>query len=103
MAEEANAPLASNNEACSDGRSGEDKCSNSKGTRTGDRSTPYAMEVDRERNCYACRGFGHLVRHCRNRGGRVEEGRRMEYNGGREGLFEYENNLNGEENLDTLD
>jgi len=27
----------------------------------------------------------------------------MEYNGGREGLFEYENNLKGEENLDTLD
>jgi len=26
----------------------------------------------------------------------------MEYNGGREGLFEYENNLKGEENLDTL-
>ena len=28
---------------------------------------PYAMDVDRERNCYACRGFGHLARHCRNR------------------------------------
>jgi len=26
----------------------------------------------------------------------------MEYNGGREGLFEYENNLKGEENLNTL-
>jgi len=26
----------------------------------------------------------------------------MEYNGEREGLFEYENNLKGEENLDTL-
>jgi len=21
----------------------------------------YAMDVDRERNCYSCRGFGHLV------------------------------------------
>ena len=67
------------------------------------RKNPYAMEVDRGRNCYACGGFGHLARHCRNRGGRVAEGRRMEYNGGREGLFEYENNLKGEENLDTLD
>jgi len=27
----------------------------------------------------------------------------MEYNGEREGLFEYENNLKEEENLDTLD
>jgi len=26
----------------------------------------------------------------------------MEYNGEREGLFEYENNLKGEENLDIL-
>jgi len=29
--------------------------------------------------------------------------KRMEYNGGRERLFEHENNLKGEENLDTLD
>ena len=30
----------------------------------------YAMDVDRgeNRNCYACRGFGHLARNCRNRG-----------------------------------
>jgi len=60
------------------------------------------MEVDRGRNCYTYRGFGHLAHHCRNREGRVAEGRRMEYNEGREGLFEYENNLKGEENLDTL-
>jgi len=60
------------------------------------------MEVDRGRNCYTCRGFGHLAHHCRNQGGRVVEERRMEYNGGRKGLFEYENNLKGEENLDTL-
>jgi len=67
------------------------------------RKNPYAMEVDRGRNCYACGGFGHLARHCRNRGGRVAEGRRIEYNGGREELFEYENNLKGKENLNTLD
>ena len=30
------------------------------------RRDPYAMEVDRGRNCYACRGFGHLACHCRN-------------------------------------
>jgi len=47
------------------------------------RRDPYAMEVDRERNCYACRGFGHMACHCRNRGrGRPMEGRRVEYSGG---------------------
>jgi len=66
------------------------------------RRDPYTIEVDRERNYYAYRGFGHLAHHCRNQGGRVAEGRRMEYNGGKEGLFEYKNNLKGEENLDTL-
>ena len=72
------------------------------GMGTPPRRNPYAMEVDRERNCYACGGFGHLACHCRNRGGRVVEGRRMEYNGRRERLFEHKNNLKGEENLDIL-
>jgi len=67
------------------------------------RRDSYAMEVNRGRNYYACGEFGHLARYCRNQGGRVAEGRRMEYNRGREGLFEYENNLKGKENLDTLD
>jgi len=35
-------------------------------TETPPRRDPYAMEVDRERNCYACGGFGHIARHCRN-------------------------------------
>ena len=26
---------------------------------------PFAMKVDRGRNCYACGGFGHIERHCR--------------------------------------
>jgi len=30
------------------------------------RRDPYAMEVDRRRNCYACREFGHMAYHCRN-------------------------------------
>jgi len=25
------------------------------------RRDPYAMEVDRERNCYTCRGFRHMA------------------------------------------
>ena len=58
----------------------------------------YAMEVDWGRNCYACRGFGHIARHCRNRG-RVAEGRRMEF----EGNYKYSNTLKGEENLESLD
>ena len=59
------------------------------------RRDPHAMKVDRERNCYTCGGFGHLACHCRNQGGRIAEGRRMEYNRGREGPFEYESNLKG--------
>jgi len=30
------------------------------------RRDPYAIEVDRGRNCYACGGFGHMAHHCRN-------------------------------------
>jgi len=70
---------------------------------TSPRRDSYVIEVNRGRNCYACGGFRHLACHCRNRGGRVAEGRRVEYNGEREGLFEHKNNLKGEENLDTLD
>ena len=29
---------------------------------------PYAMEIDRRRNCFACGGFGHMAHHCKNRG-----------------------------------
>ena len=32
------------------------------------RRDPYAIEVDRGRNCYACGEFGHMAHHCRNRG-----------------------------------
>ena len=40
---------------------------------------PYAMEVDRGRNCYACGGFGHMARHCGNREReRSMEGRRVD-------------------------
>jgi len=48
------------------------------------RKDPYAMEVDRERNCYTCEGFRHMAQHCRNRGqrGKVVEGRRVEYRQG---------------------
>ena len=70
------------------------------------RRDPFAMDIDRGRNCYACGGFGHMARHCRNRGqrGRVAEGRRLEYGGGRiEGIDEQLNNLKGVENLESLD
>jgi len=68
------------------------------------RRDPYAMEVDRGRNCYACGGFGHIAHHCRNRGGRVAEERRLEYGrGGIEGNFEHSKNLKGVENLEFLD
>ena len=52
---------------------------------------PYTMDVDREnRNCYACREFRHLARHCRNRG--MEMNRRIE-------VDQNTNNLNGEGGL----
>ena len=63
------------------------------------------MEVDRRRNCYTYRGFGHMVRHCRNREReRPMDGRRVEYSGGRiEEVLDNANNLKGGENLELLD
>ena len=65
---------------------------------------PYVMEVDRGRNCYACRGFGHMIHYCRNWEGRVAENRRLEYGEERiEGNMNNLNNLKGVENLESLD
>ena len=62
---------------------------------------PYAIDVDRRKNCYNCREFGHMAKHCRNRKTRnkIEEGRRLEYGGNKrqkkiEGRSET-SNLNG--------
>jgi len=69
------------------------------------RRDPFAMEMDRGRNCYACGGFGHMARHCRNRGqrGRIADNRRVEYGGGRiEEISNFENNLKEGENLELL-
>ena len=64
------------------------------------RRDPFAMEVDRGRNCYACGGFGHMARNCRNRG-RVM--RRVEIGGGRfEGNIEQIGHLKEVENLEAL-
>ena len=65
---------------------------------------PYAMKIDRERNCYDCRGFGHIVQHYRNRGqgSRAMEGRRLEYRGKTERNYEHSDNLKEEENLESL-
>jgi len=108
VAEKVNAFSAGDNRACSDGRSEENKCSSSERVRTGCgvplRWDPYAMEVDWGRNCYTCGGFGHMAHHCRNRGrGRVMEGRRVEYRGGRiEEIHDHANNLKGVESLELL-
>jgi len=69
------------------------------------RRDPFAMEVDRGQNCYACGGFGHMAHHCRNRGrGRPMDGRRVEYEGGRiEEIFDQKDNLKGVGNLELLD
>ena len=69
------------------------------------RQDPFAMEVDRGRNCYACGGFGHMACNCRNRSmrGRVGENRRVEYGGGRiEEITNSSNNLKEGEDLELL-
>ena len=71
----------------------------------------YTIDVDqRNRNCYSCRGFGHLVRNCRNRRteNRIGEARRLEYrqNNGQRLMIEGENrqnNLNWDGDLIVLD
>ena len=70
------------------------------------RRDPFAMEIDRGRNCFACGRFGHMARYYRNRGmrERVTENRRVEY--GRERIEEITNNMNNlkvEKNLEFLD
>jgi len=68
------------------------------------RQDPYTMEVDRGRNCYACRGFKHMACHCRNRGReRLMDGRRVEYGRGRiEEISNLSDNLKEGENLKLL-
>jgi len=70
------------------------------------RRDPYAMDIDRGRNCYVCGEFVHMAQHCRNRRGRIRigDGRRLEYGQrwGREGNFEQLDNLKEEENLESL-
>jgi len=62
---------------------------------------PFAMEVDRSRNCYACGGFGHMAHNCRNRG-RVM--RRVEIGGGRfKGNIKQIRHLKEVETLEALD
>ena len=64
------------------------------------RRDPYAMEVDRGRNCYACGGFGHMAHNCRNRG-RVM--RKIEIERGKfKGNIEQIRHLKEVENLEAL-
>jgi len=75
------------------------------GTGIPPRQDPFAMDIDRERNCFACGGFRHMACHCRNRGmrGRVAENRRVEYSGGQiEKITNFANNLKAGENLELL-
>ena len=65
------------------------------------RQDPFAMEVDRERNCYACGGFGHMAHNCRNRERVI---RRVEIGGGRfEGNIKQIGHLKEVKNIETLD
>jgi len=60
----------------------------------------YNMDVDRGRNYYNCRGFGHITRNCRLRG-TTEQGRRLEY-GGSQDNGQHSDNLNKEKDLIVL-
>ena len=71
-------------------------------TRVPPRQDLFAMEIDRGRNCYACRGFGHMACHCRNRG-RTMQGRRVEIGGRFKGNIEQIGHLKEVENLEALD
>ena len=62
----------------------------------------FTMEVDRGRNCYACRGFRHMAHHCRNRGRGMQE-RRVEIEGRFEGNIKQIGHLKEVENLEALD
>jgi len=65
------------------------------------RRDPFAMELDRGRNCYTCGGFGHMVRNCRNRE-RIM--RRAEIGGEKfEGSIKQIGHLKEVENLEALD
>ena len=66
------------------------------------RQDPFAIEVNRRRNCYACGGFRHMARHCRNRR-RGMQGRRVEIGGRFEGNIEQIGHLKEVENLEALD
>jgi len=69
------------------------------------RRDPFAMDIDRRRNCYACGGLRHMAHNCRNWGmrGREGENRRVEYGGGQiEEIMDISNNLKGAKNLELL-
>ena len=69
------------------------------------RRDPFAMDIDRGRNCYACGGFGHMACHCRNwrQRGKVADNRRVEYGRGRiEEIVNLTNNLKEDKNLELL-
>ena len=63
------------------------------------------MKIDRKRNCYIYEEFGHMAWYYRNKrqGGRVVDGRRLEYEERRERHHEHSDNLKEEENLESLD
>jgi len=67
------------------------------------RRDSYVIEIDRRKNCYACREFGHMAHYYRNRGKAMEE-KRVEYG---EEIIErnlyHLNNLKAVENLKFLD
>ena len=70
-----NAISVGNNRACSNGGGGENECGNVTSSTEREEVTqrnPYVMEIDKGRNCYTYRRFGHMAQHCRYRGRELE-------------------------------
>ena len=75
------------------------------GAKVPSRRDPFAMEIDQSQNCYACGGFGHMARNCRNRRQRerVADNRKVEYGGERiEEISNLSDNLKEGKNLELL-
>ena len=62
------------------------------------RRNSYVIDMNRERNCYSCRGFSHLARKCKNQS-IVDQERRIEYKDNMNNM----NNLKEEKSLVVLD
>ena len=61
----------------------------------------YVIDVDKDKNCYNCGSFGHIMRNCKSQN-IVKRGRKLEYReneNNRQKMIENKQNSNREESL----